>query len=248
MELVYPKQTATEDFLDCWRSAGLHFNSMKSEYTLRYVDGPLCLPLLAHLTFILGNQLFFICIQGLLQTPSGKEECIYAAKRANGIPCLLKMQRTDKGWAPIFPGWGLVHAETLEIIDPPKMVNEDAIEISDWELMDCATQLVMRELDEEGKKIVSHDSNPDGAPSIYFEGEQKVKNFVQVIPARYPNLPDVDFKRLREIKEMVRGYTSGKGFYAEVSLVASEDEGLEGNLPLLRGRQYTAKFDGLKEI
>ena len=58
MELVYPKQTATEDFLDCWRSAGLHFNSMKSEYALRYVDGPLCLPLLAHLTFILGNQLF----------------------------------------------------------------------------------------------------------------------------------------------------------------------------------------------
>ena len=47
---------------------------------------------------------------------------------------------------------------------------------------------------------------------------------------------------------MVRGYTSGKGFYAEVSIAASEDEDLEGNLPLFRGRQYTAKFDGLKEI
>ena len=47
---------------------------------------------------------------------------------------------------------------------------------------------------------------------------------------------------------MVRGYTSGKGFYAEVSLVASEDEDMVGHLSLLRGRQYTARFNGLKEI
>ena len=89
-------QTASEEFARCWHEAGRHIQ--------RQVQGPLHSwlkvnldpPFLEHLSFRLGNQLFFIRIEdadGKLEVPGSRRGLHMVADGCKGHACLMPMRR-----------------------------------------------------------------------------------------------------------------------------------------------------------
>ena len=52
--------TTTEEFFDCWRAAAMHLDGQETEHPLRWLKSELSPPYLEHLSFVLGNQAFYI--------------------------------------------------------------------------------------------------------------------------------------------------------------------------------------------
>jgi hypothetical protein len=81
------------------------------------------------------------------------------------------MWRDRSGWRPAVPGWGLLSVATGQSVDPIGLVTDERIEMTDWELHDFAVQIVRDTLDEQGKKLMSWQSDPSVDPSIWFVGD-----------------------------------------------------------------------------
>lgn len=61
----------TEEFSDCWNAAGSHIQRIAGGDLMSWLKANLAPPFLEHLSFRLGNQLFFIQLvdeDGLLET------------------------------------------------------------------------------------------------------------------------------------------------------------------------------------
>ena len=250
-------ETAAEDFVPCWQAAGVHLSEMNDLGRKRFIRATLMPIVLEHLSFVLGNQIFFIHVCDVneeVQPPSPVEGCIYAAELGNGVPCILEMQKDESGdWMPANEGWGLKHAETNQLIDPQDYMTNEDVEITDWEVADVATLRVVKEIEGLGGTILSTNSDPYVHPSVFFVDEDKKPKFVVIVAARYPHEPELEDDLIEKIKEGVSGFATS-GFLAEVTLV-SVDETFDpdakdnGNyLPLLRGAGYHQKFSGLLAI
>ena len=250
-------ETASSDFLSCWSAAGAHLSEINELGRKRFIRASLMPIVLEHLSFILGNQIFFIhvCdVNNEVQPPSSIDGCIYAAGLANGVPCILEMQKDENGdWMPLNEGWGLKHAETKQLVDPQHYMTNKDVEITDWEVADVAILRVVREIEESGGTILSTNSDPNVHPSVFFVDEDEIPKFVIVIAARYPNEPELDEGLIEKIREGVSGFAKS-GYIAEVTLVSADDPfdsnaKENGNyLPLLRGAGYHQKFSGLAPI
>ena len=250
-------ETASEDFVPCWQAAGVHLSEMNELGRKRFIRASLTPIVLEHLSFVLGNQIFFIhvCdVNNEVQPPTSVKRCIYAAELGNGVPCILEMQKDESGdWMPANEGWGLKHAETNELINLQDYMTNEDVEITDWEVADVANLRVVKEIEESGGTILSTNSDPNVHPSIFFVDEDEIPNFVVVVAARYPNDPELDEGLIEKIKEGVSGFATS-GYIAEVTLVSADDpfdpDAKEnGNyLPLLRGAGYHQKFSGLLAI
>jgi hypothetical protein len=252
-----PMRKPCSAFIDAYNSMGAHFNGLRkmmpeSFSFLRMQPVP---PLLDHLSFKIGNQIFFVYMDPLDQSVepvSNLGAMIDFAENSAAIPCLMLMKRTSLGWEPATSGWGLVDARTGKPVNPPDLVTDELIEMSDWELHDFAVQVVRNTLaEQEDINVTSYCSNPGIDPSVWFlDSETGEEGYVVVHGARYPNLEAAPPEDPESLIEHC-AFRTRNAFFASVGAANNEDpfdpDALtNGNfLPLYRGGGMVVRYQGL---
>lgn len=164
-----------DEFQRAWNASGLHIES-QVQGQVSWIRAHLHQPLVDHLSFRLGNQIFAILIDAIRAgqrffpiTQEGMATFLKWNKQANAIPCVLKMQFDDVSGesVPSLGEWGLTHAETWEAVRPFDLVTDEKIEMSDWELHDFAVQVVRDDLVKKGVNVTSWQSILDLDPAIW---------------------------------------------------------------------------------
>ena len=251
-----PMHQSSKAFEECWLAAGRHLASQVDTGTLSFFRASLTPPILDHLSFRLGNQIFFVHVRdeaGKVRPPSDLRACKYAADMARGIPCIMDMrQQIDGQWLPAYGGWGLRHPFTRKEIDPVGLISDDLIEISDWELQDFCVQVVRNKISEDGGQILSWNSNPEVTPSIFFVDSSDQQHFVVVCSARSPDTPEPPANIL-EIRNRVAQHTAS-GYLALVEVAPDtvpkdkEHGDSTGAGKLYRGHPYMVTYGGLEPL
>ncbi len=242
----------SEDFARCWQAAGRHL-SAQVQGPISWLKANLSPPFLEHLSFRLGNQLFYIRIVDVdskLTAPGTVKGLFTIAEGCNGHACLMPMQLQTGSWAPAVAGWGLVDAKTRRAINPIDFVTDEKIEMTDWELHDFAVQIVRDQLIKDGKKLMSSQGTLGVDPSMWFVGDHGPE-WVVVRSARHPkkeahrpeNMPSIAASCAR---------MSNIGHFASVTFANSDDAfDPSGNIPALpiwRGYGARIRFEGLEPV
>lgn len=156
------------EFIDMWNAAGNHLNSNIHETGARWLRAELP-AFREHLSFTLGNQLFFIQV---LNIDGGEQSWVnlkllaQVAKEANGIACVMPIRKVDGIWRPTEKSWGLVDIASDLPVFPKKLQSALPVIISDWEVHDIGIQLVRDYLKDEEYEIQSWQSDIRVNPSI----------------------------------------------------------------------------------
>lgn len=263
--------TVSKDFADCWRAAGSHLQSQSHDAQLSWLKADLSPPFLEHLSFRIGNQLFYvrvIDVDGEVTGPGNSNGFRTIANGCHGHACLMPMRKAEKSFLPTgnkepkweadTPGWGLVDPDTNSSIDPLALVSEERIEMTDWEIHDFAVQVVRDYITQKlGCDLMSSQGNPSVDPSIWFVGE-KGPEWVVVRATRYPQKDAPRPENLSEIAAV--NSEQGKknwnlepnGHFASVSLANTNDPFDPNNgtspMPLWRGHGMYVSFGGLQTV
>jgi hypothetical protein len=237
------------DFKKAWSAAGTHIQS-QADKGLHWLRANLNLPMAEHLSFRIGNQIFFIFVEAAEFKYKDTHELFNRVCQAAGaIPCLMPMEEVLNEWRPKHSGWGLVDVRSMSSINPLDFVTDELIELTDWEIHDFAIQIVCSFLENQGKKIISRQPSMEIFPSLWFHDENG-SNYVVVKAGRYPDSEIPMPSNIQKIKETYDG-KSMNGFFASVIFVNSKDPfdpdaKKNGNfLPLYRGHAVMPKFSGL---
>lgn len=249
MHLIQQEEPS-EEFQAAWLAAGKHIQS-QSDGGVNWIRADLGMPFIEHLSFRLGNQLFFVFVEAAeFELAYMYEGFIRLSKIANAIPCVLKMEKAIASYKPSHTGWGLTHAITKELVDPLALISEELIEMTDWELHDFAINIVKRKLREEGKNVYSTCSDFAIQPSLWFE-ENGEDNWVVINAYRHPNAltgPPEDIEKIAEFVSV----RNANGYFAIVGIVNSNDPldpdaQVNGNyLPIFRGHGMFVRFNGIQ--
>jgi hypothetical protein len=243
-------QEASPEFARCWKAAGFHIQGQVQGPLNSWLKVSLNPPFLEHLSFRLGNQLFFICIEdadGKLEVPGSRQGLRSIADGCNGHACLMPMRREGAEWIADGPGWGVLDLRTGRAIDPIALITDDLIEMTNWELQDFAVQIVKDHLAKQGRTLMSWQGNPSVDPSIWFVGDHGPE-WVVVRAARYPETsvePPANWRAIAESCSKL-----GKsGHFASVGF-ANRDDAFDPNgavpaTPLWRGHGMLVRFIGL---
>lgn len=238
------------EFERCWKAAGKHIQGMAQGPLHSWLKADLNPPFLAHLSFRLGNQLFFIRLEdvdGRLETPGNRSGLAAISSGCNGYACIMPMQLLSRGWEPAAAGWSLMDANTHKAIDPLACVTDQKIEMTDWELHDFSVQVVKDHLRKSGRSLISWQGNPAVVPSIWFEGDAGPE-WVVVRAARYPSLTAPAPGNWQAISDAC-AEQGDTGHFASV-VVASADDAFDPSgtipaTPLWRGYGMMVRFAGL---
>jgi hypothetical protein len=237
----------SRDFLAMWQAAGHHIQSFFEDGLQSWLKVDPRPPFLEHLSFRLGNQVFFIRVEDAekrAEVPGNRDGLLSVAQGWNGYPCLMLMRRTFQGWEPDRPGWGMVDLRDGKRINPSMLVTDEPVEMTDWELLDFAVQVVRNDLKERGCEIMSSHFNPQVDPNIWFVADMaKGPEWVVVRAARFPQRHAERPANLEAIARNV-AHMSGRGHFASVSFASADDP--EG--PLWRGHGVEVAFKGLEPI
>ena len=240
----------SREFASCWQAAGLHIQTRVQGPMHSWLKSNLNPPFLEHLSFRLGNQLFFIRIEDVderLSGPGSRDGLLSIAEGCNGHACIMPMRFRSGDWSADAAGWGLVSARTGKTVDPIVLVSDDRIEMTDWELQDFAVQLVRDHLEKAGRNLMSWQSNPAVDPSIWFAGNNGPE-WAVVRAVRYPTLkanPPVNWRTI------AAGcvHVGRVGWFACVSVANAKDtfdpSAAVPAIPLWRDHALQARFDGL---
>lgn len=246
---------ATSDFAECWKAAGMHIENQSQGGIRGWLRAHLNPPFLEHLSFRLGNQLFFIQLVDVddqLETPANPSGLKMIAEACQGHACYMPMQKREGQWIPTENGWGLVDTETLELVNPVELITDEKIVMTDWELQDFAVQVVKDSLVAEGKEVTSWHGNPDVHPSLWVVGHDSLE-WVVVKAARYPERNCVIPNNINDIVNNFKE-VSKKGYFAVVGVANVNDPydpmaKKNGNfVPLFRGEGMNVSFQGLTEV
>lgn len=232
----------SEEFGRCWSAAGRHIQRQVQGPFHSWLKVSLDPPFLEHLSFRLGNQLFFLRIEDAarsLDVPGNREGLRLIANGCKGHACLMPMRRDSTSWEPVAPGWGLVDLRTGKPVDPISLVNDAQIEMTHWELQDFAVQIVRDHLKKQGKKLMSWQGNPAVDPSIWFVGDLGPE-WVVVRAARYPSKIAERPANWHAIAERC-SHLSKIGHFASVAVANSDN----AQHPLWRGHGMTVAFEGM---
>lgn len=240
----------TDEFQHCWSAAGRHIEAQSQGAGIGWLKADLTPPFLEHMSFRLGNQLFFVQlldVDGILEVPGNLNGLKSVAEGYNGHACIMPMKRTPDGWKPNIAGWGLFDVHSRQPVDPVALISDEKIEMTDWELLDFAVQVVRNHITNKlGFEIMSFQSNPSVDPSIWFVGENGPE-WVTVRAARYPQLEAAMPSNITDIAASCA--RQGKvGHFASVSVANAEDEFDPSSspvLPLWRGHGLFPRFSGL---
>ena len=251
---INASEVSTE-FAECWKAAGLHIQNQAQGGLRSWLRAHLNPPFLEHLSFRLGNQLFFIQIidvDGQLETPSNPNGLKMIANACNGHACFMPMRKINGQWMVLESGWGLVDVETIKPIHPVDLISEEKIVMTDWELQDFAVQIVKDNLIAQGKELTSWHGNPNVHPSIWFVGDNSLE-WVVVKAARWPERECEIPENINEIAQTFE-QVSTKGHFAAVKVASANDPfdpmaKDNGNFSeLYRGEGLTASYHGLTDL
>ncbi len=243
----------SEAFFPCWKAAGIHLSNQVDGGIQSWLRAHPYPPFLEHLSFRLGNQLFFVRVEdvdGKVPGPGNPRGLGTIARNANGRACILPMKKKLFGgaWVADMPGWGLLDAETRKAIDPVALVTDQKIEMTQVEVHDMAVQVVRDYLQNQSFKLMSWHGNPEVDPSIWFIGETKRPEWVVVRSAKFPTQIAA---RPSNWQEIAAGCAkmSTTGHFASVAAVSADQpfkSGDEPPVPLWRGHGMHARFTGLE--
>lgn len=245
-------QEMSPEFFKCWKAAGMHLDTCVDGGIQTWLRAHPYPPFLEHLSFRLGNQLFFIRIEDeerKIYGPGNSHGLHHIAEKSNGHACLLRMKKDPAtgSWTPFADGWGLIDAKTRIPIDPTKLVTDEKIEMTFWERQDMAVLVVRNYIEKEGYKLMSWQSNPEVDPSIWFIGKSDGPEWIVVRETRFPEneapRPDNWNAIVEQCARMSR-----IGHFASVALVNSDQEDYEKSkpaVPLWRGCGMYVSFQGL---
>jgi hypothetical protein len=238
------------EFAACWRAAGRHLQGQAAGQ-ISWLKSALKPPFLEHLSFAIGNQLFFVRIEdaaGVLKVPSSRSGLFRIAEGCKGNACLMPMRRVGGDWSAAAPGWGLLEATTGRSLDPVTCVSDERIEMTDWELQEFAVQVVRTNLEEQGRTLMSWQGDPAVNPSIWFVGDTGPE-WVIVRAVRYP------LKAASPPDNMVAiaaacAHVGRTGHFASVAVANADDpfdpDAQPGQgLPLWRGHGMMVAYAGL---
>lgn len=246
-------QPMSQAFYKCWHAAATHLQNM-GQGSLNWLRAHPYPPYLSHLSFRVGNQLFFIFIQDVNEEIFGPDIATGLHSEADacqGWSCFLPMRKINGEWTPATPDWGLIDTKTGGAINPVSLVSEQKIRMTDWELQDFAVQIVRADLEKQGRKVTSHHGAPDIHPSIWFDSDSGPE-WVVVRAARYPQKTALLPEDIGENYEIYN--RRGQGHFGQVVIANSEDPFdpqaiATGNfLPVLRGHPLSTQFSGLVTI
>ncbi len=244
-----PMNEASPAFAECWQAAGLHLEQ-QGQGAVNWLRAHLHPPMLEHLSFRLGNQLFFICIdaEGVEPFTAATARALRAVSEGcRGHACVMPMKKTPRGWEAASPGWGLIDMTSKQLVTPPALITDEKIEMSAWELQDFAVQVVRDQLEKEGHKLMSWQGNPDVDPSLWFVGDRGPE-WVVVRAVRYP---EKEASPPANWAAIARGcaHLSTTGHFASVAF-ANADDSFDSSkgapLPLWRGHGMHVSYEGLK--
>jgi hypothetical protein len=245
-------QEVSNEFARCWHAAGRHMQA-QVQGRINWLKANLNPPFLEHLSFRLGNQLFFVRLEpasGSMRVPGGRGGLLSIAQGCNGHACIMPMVQRGATWAPNNPGWGLVDPRSGMPVDPIALVSDELVEMTDWELQDFAVQVVREQLEKEDRRLMSWQGNPAVDPSIWFIGTDGPE-WVVVRVVRYPMVrADVPANWASIVKSCAR---LGKaGHFASVALACAE-EAFERTMnvppkPLWRGHGMCVRHEGMERL
>lgn len=244
----------SDDFTRCWQAAGRHLQSQTHDGQLSWLKANLTPPFLEHLSFRMGNQLFFVRIDdvdGKVRGPGNPNGFRTIAEGCKGYACRMPMHFNGSNWDAANPGWGLINDTTGKAINPIDLISDEKIEMSDWEIHDFAVQVVRDFItDKLGHQLMSSQGNPGVDPSIWFVGE----NGPEWVIVRSATFPAKDANPPENVLDIAASCApmSKTGHFASVSFANSEDaydsSGDIPALPLWRGHGVFIRFEGLKVL
>ncbi len=246
-------QEMSADFLPCWKAAGLHLSKQVDGGLQTWLRAHPYPPFLEHLSFRLGNQLFFVRVEdvdGNSIGPGNSEGHITAARYGNGRACVLPMKKKFLGgaWVADMPGWGLIDATTRKPIDPFSFVTDEKIEMTQWEVHDMAVQVVRDYLKNEGFEMMSWQGNPEVDPAIWIRGKTKRPEWVIVRSTTFPANNASRPSNWQAIAARCAKF-SNTGHFASVAIVSADQPFAsmdEQPVPLWRGHAMHVRFTGLE--
>lgn len=243
-------QEMSPEFFKCWQAAGQHLNRQVDSGILSWLRAHPYPPFLEHLSFRLGNQLFFVRVEdvsGKVVGPGTRRGLQSVANGCKGHACLMPMgQKFPVGdWLAQGNGWGLIDADSMKPINPIDLVSDEKIEITKWELHDFAVQIVRDQLEKDGYRLMSFQGNPDVDPAIWFVGDSKKPEWVVVRAVRYPNKIAARPDNLNEIAESC-AHLGRVGHFASVAFSSPDTFTTGETLPLYRGYGLNVRYTGLE--
>ncbi len=198
-------------------------------------------PFIEHLSFRVGNQLFFVHLDlgEPIEPPPDLGRLAKLADYAGGVPCRMPMRRTGHGFQFAAPGWGLVHSLNGNPVDVEREAAGQPRSLSDWEQQDISVQIVCNALEKAGGRVTARSSYPMIEPSIWFE-DGDGSAWVVVRSTRYPNKVAA---RPGNLASIYRGCfaVSPRGYFASVALAGQQ-------ATMLRGGGVFANFVGLEPL
>ena len=246
------QECMSDAFMACWQAAGVHLDAQIRGGIQSWLKAMPYPPFLEHLSFRLGNQLFFVRVEdakGRVQGPGSLQDLQTVARGCQGFACRLPMRKKILGpWVPVHPGWGLVDAESGYPVNPVDLLTSEKIPMTEWERQDFAVQVVRTYLENQGFKLLSWQGNPAVDPAIWFVGHSRRPEWVVVRACSYPQR---FVSRPSAWASIAEGCSAPHsiGHFASVALTSarqpmrSETEAVE---PLWRGHALQVRFDGLQ--
>jgi hypothetical protein len=233
----------SDKFVQCWQAAGRHLQSKTHDGQLDWLKAKLDPPFLEHLSFRMGNQLFYVRIDdvdGNVHGPGNLNGFRTIADGCKGHACRMPMRLNGKNWETTEPGWGLIDDATDRLISPDNLITDEKIEMTDWEVHDSATQVVRDYVtDKLGHQLMSSQGNPNVDPSIWFVGEDGPEWIV----VRSGRFPVKDANRPKNLADIAAScaHLSKVGHFASVTVANSD-----GSFGLWRGHGMHVRFVGLE--
>jgi hypothetical protein len=245
-------QEISPDFFASWKAAWVHLDKQVDGGIQSWLRAHPYPPFLEHLSFRLGNQLFFVRIEdidGDVSGPGTLHGLSAVANGSNGHACILPMKKNilDGAWSADLQGWGVVDANTRLPLNPVDLVTDKKIEMTEWELQDLAVQVVRDSLKKDGFQLLTWQGNPEVDPAIWFIGETKKPEWVVVRTVKFPaNQAERPVNWSEIIKSCSR--LSSTGHFASVAVSSSNQPFLssdEAPVPLWRGHSMHVRFSSL---
>ena len=245
--------TVSREFAECWSAAGRHLDAQMQGASNSWLKATLSPPFLEHLSFRLGNQLFFIRLedaQGSEIVPGSREGLLAIARGCRGVACLMSMRREGETWRPAQAGWGLVSLADGSPVVPPDLVTDELIEMTDWELQDFAVQIVRHQLEGAGRRMMSWQGNPAVDPSLWFVGDDGPE-WVLVRAARWPAPSPGLPANAGQVAERCAAI-GRRGHFASLVVASGRQQSAAADsemvITLWRGHQLAVEYAGLRSV
>ena len=150
-------------------------------------------------------------------------------------------------------GWGLIDARTRLPVNPPALITDEMLEMTDWELQDLAVQVVREQIEKEGHQLMSWNGDPRIDPSVWFVGSSGGPEWVLVRAVRHPEKEATEPENKSELRSHF-GKMGFPGHFASVAVASADDPfdpGAKSNgnyVPLFRGVGMRIRYEGLRSF